>query len=197
MAAASRFVFQPPASAYGTQPWQVPVHRAAETIPELLRNRTAVSFLAIWFVTNLLFGVVSLPLGAENAAVAWDAHLQQHYFRNDIDVAFDGNRIVHVDPAYGGTVDRDIDGSGFCVMPGMVNVHTHLQSESIGRGLIGVVVAELFGSRAGLGQLINQSADTFNMPYLFAAVTVLAVAGVALTALFSWLETKLTPWTRD
>jgi hypothetical protein len=37
--------------------------------------------------------------------VAWDAHLQQHYFRNDIDVVFDGNRIVHVDPAYAGKVD--------------------------------------------------------------------------------------------
>ena len=68
--------------------------------------------------------------------VAWDAHLQQHYFRNDIDVVFDGNRIVHVDPAYAGKVDREIDGAGFCVMPGMVNVHTHLQSESLGRGLI-------------------------------------------------------------
>ena len=68
--------------------------------------------------------------------VAWDAHLGQHYFRNDIDVVFDGNRIVHVDPAYAGRVDREIDGAGFCVMPGMVNVHTHLQSESIGRGLI-------------------------------------------------------------
>src|SRR6266853_1609563 len=32
----------------------------------------------------------------------------------------------------------------------------------IGRGLIGVVVAELFGSRAGLGRLISQSADAFN-----------------------------------
>src|ERR1700749_686786 len=68
--------------------------------------------------------------------VAWDAHLGQHYFRNDIDVAFDGSQIVHVDPDYAGRVDREIDGAGFCVMPGMVNVHTHLQSESIGRGLI-------------------------------------------------------------
>ena len=34
----------------------------------------------------------------------------------------------------------------------------------IGRGLIGVVVAELFGSRAGLGRLISQSSDAFNMP---------------------------------
>ncbi len=67
----------------------------------------------------------------------------------------------------------------------------------IGRGLIGVVVAELFGSRAGLGQLISQSADAFNMPNLFAAVVVLAAAGIAMTAGFSWLERKLVPWTRD
>jgi NitT/TauT family transport system permease protein len=67
----------------------------------------------------------------------------------------------------------------------------------IGRGLIGVVVAELFGSRAGLGQLISASADSFNMPNLFAAVVVLASAGIAMTAGFSWLEKKLVPWTRD
>jgi NitT/TauT family transport system permease protein len=67
----------------------------------------------------------------------------------------------------------------------------------IGRGLIGVVVAELFGSRAGLGRLISQSADAFNMPDLFAGVVVLAVAGIVLTAGFGWLEKRLVPWTRD
>jgi len=67
----------------------------------------------------------------------------------------------------------------------------------IGRGLIGVVVAELFGSRAGLGRLISQSADAFNMPDLFAGVVVLAVAGIAMTAGFGWLERRLVPWTRD
>ena len=67
----------------------------------------------------------------------------------------------------------------------------------IGRGLIGVVVAELFGSRAGLGRLISQSADSFNMPELFAGVVVLAIAGIAMTAGFSWLESRLVPWTKD
>ena len=67
----------------------------------------------------------------------------------------------------------------------------------IGRGLIGVVVAELFGSRAGLGRLISQSADAFNMPELFAGVIVLAVAGIAMTAGFGWMEKKLVPWTKD
>ena len=67
----------------------------------------------------------------------------------------------------------------------------------IGRGLIGVVVAELFGSRAGLGRLISHSADAFNMPELFAGVIVLAVAGIAMTAGFGWLEKRLVPWTKD
>jgi NitT/TauT family transport system permease protein len=67
----------------------------------------------------------------------------------------------------------------------------------IGRGLIGVVVAELFGSRAGLGQLISTSADTFNMPELFAGVIVLATAGITMTAGFAWLEGRLVPWTKD
>jgi NitT/TauT family transport system permease protein len=67
----------------------------------------------------------------------------------------------------------------------------------IGRGLIAVVVAELFGSRAGLGRLISQSADAFNMPELFAGVVVLAAAGIAMTAGFGWLEGRLVPWTKD
>ena len=67
----------------------------------------------------------------------------------------------------------------------------------IGRGLIGVVVAELFGSRAGLGRLISQSADAFNMPERFAGVIGLAVAGIAMTAGFGWLEKRLVPWTKD
>lgn len=67
----------------------------------------------------------------------------------------------------------------------------------IGRGLIGVVVAELFGSRAGLGQLISQSADSFNMPNLFVGVVILALAGIVSIAGFTWLERRLVPWTKD
>src|SRR6266536_3629278 len=59
------------------------------------------------------------------------------------------------------------------------------------------ILAELFGSRAGLGRLISQSADAFNMPELFAGVIVLAAAGIAMTAGFGWLENRLVPWTKD
>jgi NitT/TauT family transport system permease protein len=64
----------------------------------------------------------------------------------------------------------------------------------VGRGLIGVVVGELAGARAGLGFLINNASQVFNMPQLFAGVIVLAVAGIAMTAFFQRLERILVPW---
>lgn len=64
----------------------------------------------------------------------------------------------------------------------------------VGRGLIGVVVGEMFGSRAGLGYLIIQSAEVFNMPRLFVGVVVLAAAGILLTAAFQLLERRLVRW---
>ena len=64
----------------------------------------------------------------------------------------------------------------------------------VGRGLIGVVVGELAGARAGLGFLINNASQVFNMPQLFAGVIVLAVAGIAMTAFFQRLEGVLVPW---
>ena len=42
--------------------------------------------------------------------------------------------------------------------------------QGIGRGLIGVVIAELFGGSNGLGFLIQRSADTFNTAMTFAVL---------------------------
>jgi NitT/TauT family transport system permease protein len=67
----------------------------------------------------------------------------------------------------------------------------------IGRGLIGVVVAELFGARSGLGLFIQQSAETFNMPALFAGVLILAFTGIGLTTCFIWIEKNVTPWGQE
>lgn len=64
----------------------------------------------------------------------------------------------------------------------------------VGRALIGVVVGELFGARAGLGYLITDASQVFDMPTLFAAVIVLAGAGIVLTSLLRMLERRLAGW---
>lgn len=65
---------------------------------------------------------------------------------------------------------------------------------AVGRGLVGVVVGELFGSRAGLGNIITTASSVFDMPTLFVAVVTLAVAGVVLTDLLRTLEMRLAAW---
>jgi ABC-type nitrate/sulfonate/bicarbonate transport system permease component len=64
----------------------------------------------------------------------------------------------------------------------------------VGRALVGVVVAELFGATSGLGFLITTSSQVFDMGALFAAVTILAGAGVASTELIRVVEKRLAPW---
>lgn len=67
---------------------------------------------------------------------------------------------------------------------------------SVGRGIVSVVVGELFGSQAGLGFMLAQSAEVFNMPRLFAAVSILAIVGIVLTGVAQILERSLQPWNR-
>lgn len=64
----------------------------------------------------------------------------------------------------------------------------------VARALVGVVVAELFGARAGLGFLILTSAQNFDTAALFVGVLLLALAGVVSVEFLKWLERRLAPW---
>ena len=50
------------------------------------------------------------------------------------DVAFTGDALTHVGGPYTGAADREIDGRGFMVMPGLVNIHSHPASEPLNKG---------------------------------------------------------------
>ena len=64
----------------------------------------------------------------------------------------------------------------------------------VGRAIIGVVVAEFFGTRAGLGYLILTSSQLFDTSALFVAVVILAGVGVLSVILLQKLERWLAPW---
>ena len=66
--------------------------------------------------------------------------------------------------------------------------------QSVGRGLVGVVVGELFGAKAGLGNVNTTASSVFDMPTLFVAVVTLALAGVILTGILRSFELRLAAW---
>jgi cytosine/adenosine deaminase-related metal-dependent hydrolase len=71
-----------------------------------------------------------------NAAwvVAFDPATGTHAYRRDCDVAFTGDRIVHVGSGFAGEAEEVVDGRGLMVMPGLVNIHSHPASEPMMKG---------------------------------------------------------------
>lgn len=65
---------------------------------------------------------------------------------------------------------------------------------AIGRGLVGMVVAEFYTTITGLGYMIVQYANTFKMDRLFVPIVVLMAMGVGLTGLLRVLEQRVAPW---
>ena len=65
---------------------------------------------------------------------------------------------------------------------------------AIGRGLVGMVVAEFYTTISGLGFMITRYANNFEMDKTFVPVIILMVMGVSLTTGLKWLEKKIAPW---
>jgi NitT/TauT family transport system permease protein len=65
---------------------------------------------------------------------------------------------------------------------------------AIGRGLVGMVIAEFYTTISGLGFMITRYANNFEMDKTFVPVIVLMTLGVSLTSALKWLERRVAPW---
>jgi len=66
---------------------------------------------------------------------------------------------------------------------------------AVGRGLIGMVLADLYTAISGIGYLILRTASTFQIDRMFVPIVTLGLLGVLTTALLRLLERKVAPWT--
>ena len=65
---------------------------------------------------------------------------------------------------------------------------------SVGRAVVGMVVAELFTAISGLGGSIEFYGSTYQMDRLLVSVIILALLGILLTQAVRLLENRLMPW---
>ena len=65
---------------------------------------------------------------------------------------------------------------------------------AIGRGLVGMVIAEFYTTISGLGFMITKYANVFEMDKTLVPVFVLMVLGVTLTSGLKRLERRIAPW---
>ena len=65
---------------------------------------------------------------------------------------------------------------------------------AIGRGLVGMVIAEFYTTISGLGFMITRYANVFEMDKTLVPVFVLMALGVTLTSGLKRLERRIAPW---
>jgi NitT/TauT family transport system permease protein len=59
---------------------------------------------------------------------------------------------------------------------------------------IGTVLSEAIAANAGLGALMAQAGSNFQMPIVFAGLVLLAAEGIAMYAVFAYVEVRWAPW---
>jgi len=65
---------------------------------------------------------------------------------------------------------------------------------SIGRALVGVIVAEFFVSSDGMGYLLKRSGETLHMDAFFVSAILVGIAGVGLTEGLKLIEQRFARW---
>jgi sulfonate transport system permease protein len=103
-------------------------------------------------------------------------------------------------------VDRNLQevARSFCSTEGQLWRHLIIPSAipfivvgvrlAIGRGLVGMIVAEFYTSVTGLGYMIVRYANAFETDKLFVPIVVVMVLGVGLMWLAKWAEGRIAPW---
>ena len=103
-------------------------------------------------------------------------------------------------------VDRNLQevARAFCSTEGQLWRHLIIPSAipfivvgvrlAIGRGLVGMIVAEFYTSVTGLGYMIVRYANAFETDKLFVPIVVVMVLGVGLMGLAKWVEGRIAPW---
>lgn len=67
----------------------------------------------------------------------------------------------------------------------------------ISRGLVGMIVGEMFGSSLGLGHIVARAATVFDTTTALSGTIVVVVLANIAMALFLYLERRLVPWQKD
>jgi NitT/TauT family transport system permease protein len=65
---------------------------------------------------------------------------------------------------------------------------------AVGRGMIGIVVGEVYGSAGGVGMMISQAGSRFQTDRVFVGVLTIVAAGVILVELLRRVEQRVQVW---
>jgi NitT/TauT family transport system permease protein len=100
-------------------------------------------------------------------------------------------RLIEATRAFGGSLYHEVR---YVRLPWAVPSIIAGLRLAVGRGLVGIVVGELFGAREGIGFLIFDASQRFDSATLLATVIVLSIVGVISVYALEALERRVGGW---
>jgi 5-methylthioadenosine/S-adenosylhomocysteine deaminase len=89
--------------------------------------------------------------------ISWNEKESANRYIRQADVVFRDNLITFVGKDYRGKIDETIPGEGLCVMPGLVNIHSHPSTEVMNKGFDGDGIGGQLGEFAWINYLYAYS----------------------------------------
>ena len=125
--------------------------------------------------------------------VVWDG--SQHVYLHDSDLDFEGCEIVFIGKDYADRAERELNGEDLLVIPGLVDIHSHLSSEAIRKGITDETLSPGFWHSSLYEHLpvFDPLDDAGRMACLNVSISELLLSGVTTVADLSppfegWLE---------
>jgi ABC-type nitrate/sulfonate/bicarbonate transport system permease component len=163
----------------------------SRTAKNLLNPWVAISYNAPIILLAPLF-ITALGVGiASKIAIVFIGAVFPVLFNTYTGITTVDRRLVEAVRAFGGT-PRQIFFK-VTVPNALPLVMTGLRL-SVGRAIIGAIVSEFFGSRAGIGHLISAASEAFRTAEAFVGVVLLALGGYATFEMLKYAERKIAPW---
>jgi ABC-type nitrate/sulfonate/bicarbonate transport system permease component len=144
-----------------------------------------VVLLAPLFITALGLGLAS------KVAIVFIAAVFPVLFNTYTGMTTVDGRLVEAVRAFGGTRKQIF----FKVtLPGALPLVMTGLRLSVGRALVGAIVSEFFGARAGIGYLITAASEAFRTSEALVGVILLAIGGYVTFEVLKYIERKIAPW---
>lgn len=74
----------------------------------------------------------------------------------------------------------------------------HRTVRNLGTGLLGLpdpsVLSETIAANSGVGHMMLTAQSNFEVPLVFACLIALAIEGIGMYAIMSWVEVRMTGW---
>jgi NitT/TauT family transport system permease protein len=166
----------------------------------LALNRTAKDILNPWVTISYNAPVILLAplfitaLGvgiASKIAVVFISAVFPVLFNTYTGITTVDARLVEAVRAFGGTPKQIF----FKVtLPSSIPLIMTGLRLSVGRAIVGAIVSEFFGSRAGIGYLITAASEAFRTAEAFVGVVLLAIGGYVAFEILKFTERKIAPW---